>query len=538
MSCISLSVSTTDIAPDRESLNDSTNESSACSDEDEATPNGGTSDHHPTQAKRRMIWKKANLIRDPQTVQFSGQSELPEFIAELETPFQYFKFLFPGSLISLIADQSNLFALQKDVSQPLCTTAEEIEVFIGTCMWMSIIQMRNTRWYWSAATRVSQVADNFPVGRFEKLKHNIHFVDNSTLGPKDDPGRDRLAKVRPLIDTINEQLSLVPLEEHLSIDEQIIPFKGRSSLKQYCPKKPKKWGYKVFVLSGVSGFSYKLEVYTGQENSAQRRSGEPDCGASGNVVVRLCRTVPRGVHHKVYFDNYFNCPSLQVYLEKDSVHCIGTVRINRVPGVSMPGEQEMKKKGRGHFEERVAVVDGVELSCTRWQDNRAVTLLSSFVGAEPAARASRYNRQKKERSEIPCPAVITIYNKHMGGVDLLDSLISIYRPYLRSKRYYFRVFLHILDLTAVNAWLLYKRNALSKRDEYAERLLPLADFKMDLAASLCKAGKTVVKKRGRPSIGSIEQASQEKRKRGPTAPAPTEDVRLDQVLFLIYGALS
>nr|XP_037282361.1 piggyBac transposable element-derived protein 3-like [Rhipicephalus microplus] len=115
----------------------------------------------------------------------------------------------------------------------------------------------------------------------------------------------------------------------------------------------------------------------------------------------------------------------------------------------------------------------------------------------------------------------------MGGVDLLDSLISIYRPYLRSKRYYFRVFLHILDLTAVNAWLLYKRNALSKRDEYAERLLLLADFKMDLAASLCKAGKTVVKKRGRPSNESIEQASQEKKKSGATA--PTKDVRLDQV---------
>lgn len=210
---------------------------------------------------------------------------------------------------------------------------------------MSIIQMWNTRWYWSAVTRVSQVADNFPVGRFEKLKHNIHFVDNSTLGPKDAPGRDRLAKVRPLIDTINEQLSLVPLEEHLSIDEQIIPFKGRSSLKQYFPEKAKKWGHKVFVLSGVSGFSFKLEVHTGQENSAQRRSGEPDCGASGNVVVRVCRTVPRGVHHKVYFDNYLNCPSLQVYLEKDSVHRIGTVRINRVPGVSLPGEQEMKKKG-------------------------------------------------------------------------------------------------------------------------------------------------------------------------------------------------
>lgn len=87
-----------------------------------------------------------------------------------------------------------------------------------------------------------------------------------------------------------------------------------------------------------------------------------------------------------------------MYQERDALQCIGTVRINRVPGVSMPSEQEMKKKkkiGRGHFEERVAVVDGIELSCTRWQNNRAVTLLSSFVGTEPAANASRYNRQKK-----------------------------------------------------------------------------------------------------------------------------------------------
>ncbi|KAH8038887.1 hypothetical protein HPB51_003909 [Rhipicephalus microplus] len=102
-------------------------------------------------------------------------------------------------------------------------------------------------------------------------------------------------------------------------------------------------------------------------------------------------------------------------------------------------------------------------------------------------------RSRRQHNSPQCHvhlALITIYNKHMGGVDLLDSLSSIYRPYARSKRYYFRVFLHILDLTAVNAWLLYKRNAMSKRNVYAERHLPLAGFKMDLAASLCKAGKT------------------------------------------------
>ncbi|KAH7958866.1 hypothetical protein HPB49_006089 [Dermacentor silvarum] len=102
----------------------------------------------------------------------------------------------------------------------------------------------------------------------------------------------------------------------------------------------------------------------------------------------------------------------------------------------------------------------------------------------------------------------------MGGVDLLDSLISLYRPYLRSKRYYFRVFLNVVDLTAVNVWLLYKRNAMTNPDEHTGKLLPLAEFKMDLATSLCKAGKKQLKRRGRPSNGSVEQGIEMKKKKG------------------------
>jgi len=36
---------------------------------------------------------------------------------------------------------------------------------------------------------------------------------------------------------------LEPEEKH-SVDEQMIPFKGRSSMKQYMKSKPHKWGYK------------------------------------------------------------------------------------------------------------------------------------------------------------------------------------------------------------------------------------------------------------------------------------------------------
>ena len=37
-----------------------------------------------------------------------------------------------------------------------------------------------------------------------------------------------------------------------SIDEAMIPFKGRSSMKQYMPKKPIKRGFKIWVRADAS----------------------------------------------------------------------------------------------------------------------------------------------------------------------------------------------------------------------------------------------------------------------------------------------
>ena len=78
------------------------------------------------------------------------------------------------------------------------------------------------------------------------------------------------------------------VEECLSIDEQICATKARSYLKRYLPSKSHKWGHKLFVLCGISGYSYDFEIYTGQENDVGHRlTEEQDVGASANVVVRL-----------------------------------------------------------------------------------------------------------------------------------------------------------------------------------------------------------------------------------------------------------
>lgn len=51
-----------------------------------------------------------------------------------------------------------------------------------------------------------------------------------------------------------------------SIDEAMIPFKGRTSLKQYIPNKPIKRGIKVWVRADAeNGYVCQFEVYVGKK---------------------------------------------------------------------------------------------------------------------------------------------------------------------------------------------------------------------------------------------------------------------------------
>ncbi|KRY02696.1 hypothetical protein T12_7592, partial [Trichinella patagoniensis] len=69
-----------------------------------------------------------------------------------------------------------------------------------------------------------------------------------------------------------------------SIDEEIIPYKGRNKLKQYIPKKPKKWGIKVNARTGVSGLLYDFCFYEGKVPRVKKPSG---C-LTFDIVMKLC----------------------------------------------------------------------------------------------------------------------------------------------------------------------------------------------------------------------------------------------------------
>ena len=94
------------------------------------------------------------------------------------------------------------------------------------------------------------------------------------------------------------------------MDEAVIKFQGRSSLKQYVPMKLIKQGIKVWVLADShTGFFSKFEVYSGKGSSPKK--------ILGARVVKTLTELLRGKYHHVYIDNFFISEALIIDLERN-----------------------------------------------------------------------------------------------------------------------------------------------------------------------------------------------------------------------------
>lgn len=394
-------------------------------------------------------------------------------------------------------------------------TSKDVERYLGILILSSVTSVNSIRDMWSPALGIELVKETMPIATFETLRSILHLNDNSKQKGPTDPDRDRLYKLRPVIDSLNNKFLSIPMRPTLAIDEQICATKTRHYLRQYNPRKPHKWGFKLFVICDDHGFAHKFEIYCG--NEPLKLDNEPELGATGNIVVRLSREVPRDVNYIIFCDNYYSSIPLFSYLASNGIHMIGTFRKDRLPNLPFP---EKKEKGpRGSYKEHITEENGQRISVVTWNDNDIVTIGSTLCGALPTSEVKRYNRKEKKFIDIQCPKIVRVYNKHMGGVDLMDANIGRHHIRIKSKKWYFRLFYHLLDMAVINSWILYcavSGNSITQKA-----------YRVDLATTMCKLGVLDTQKRGRPSSSPREQL-QAKRMKASMAIRPPIDVKKDK----------
>ena len=141
------------------------------------------------------------------------------------------------------------------------------------------------------------------------------------------------------------------------------------------------------------------------------------------------------------------------YFRLKGIHAVATVRLNRLRRCPLDANKDLMKNGRGAMDYFCDSNSGI--MAVKCVDNSIVNLASNFGGVEPIGELERWCRKEKERKNIPCPQVVQQYNKSMGGVDLVDMLLLLYKIPIKTKRWYQKIFWHLIDVAKINAWILY-----------------------------------------------------------------------------------
>jgi len=481
------------------------------------------------KSEHSFRWRSMN----PPVVDTVWKDEIPDGPDEVGTPISYFQQFFTPDMMQLIVEETNRYAVQNGSGFRI--NVQTLEIYVGILLRMGVVQMPRYRMYWSSDLRYNAIADYMSRNEFEDIGRFIHFNDNTKMTTNHkEPGYDSLFKIRPLLDKLRQQCHLVAPAQRQSIDEQMLPFKGKNKLRQYLPNKPKRWGFKVMArCCSRTGFTHDFTVYEGKP--PELADGESVGYQPADFVIQLCKSLPKQKNYIIYFDNWFNFPELQLRLKDLGFHSVGTLRANRLRGCKLKSESELRKEGRGSFDAKVDANSG--LCILRWFDNRAVQISSLHVGIEPVKEVKRWDNKTKKFVEVPCPAAVAEYNTNMGGVDLFDMLAAMYRVDHKSRKWYRRIFYWALNVACVNGWVLYRRHC-SQLSVLKKDVLDLLGFITRISQCLIMINKhapPLQRKRGRPlfeassASSENEQPVEKSLQKRAVQPTPLMEIRLDGI---------
>lgn len=400
-------------------------------------------------------------------------------LTEDATPRDFFHLLWEPSFFQLLADQTNLYARQKQATTPdrrwHPTSPEEMMAFVGVNIIMGIDKKPEICNYWSTDEFLGNegVKKVFPRERFEALTRYLHLNDSAKMPGRDQPGYDPLYKVQPLIQLCKHTFleHYTPARE-MSVDEAMIRYKGRVFFRQYMPKKPTKWGIKVWTLADSrNGYVSNFDIYLGK--------APPDQQAEHTLSTRVVLNLSKPFYHSnrhMFFDNYFNSQVLCEELLKLDLYACGTLNANRYPPPLKTGRTAIKlRKG-----ETKQLQKG-NLLVTIWHDKRQVAVLSTNCQPNQTVTVQRRAKQPPHVRRVSIPAPIKQYNTFMGGVDLNDQFRSYYTSGRTGKKWWRYVFWYLLDVSICNAMVLEHVSPTTRHGRKRRALFP---FKLQLAKEL------------------------------------------------------
>ncbi|XP_070300249.1 piggyBac transposable element-derived protein 4-like [Salvelinus sp. IW2-2015] len=251
---------------------------------------------------------------------------------------------------------------------------------------------------------------------------NFHIIPRIIrFDNRDTRAARQLAAIRSLWDKWVDRLPpFYNPGPNVTVDEQLMLFRGRCPFRQYIPSKPTKYGIKIWATcDAASPYAWNLQVYTGKPNG-----GAPE----KNQGMRVVLDVKQG--HRELSPQLLNTRNRPI----NSTKFVFTADMSLVSYVP--------KKGKN------------------------VVLMRALH------RDRRICGQEHQKTEI-----IMDYNATKGGVDNLDKLVTGDCCKRRTLRWPLVIFFNILDISAYNTFVIWmalnpdwNRGKLQRRRLFLEEL--------------------------------------------------------------------
>lgn len=347
---------------------------------------------------------------------------------DYELPYKIFSKFFDDKLYEIILNESHIYYDKKFHSQSefhKTLTKDKISInnikrYIAFLLYMGVVNIPNKTYYWNK----DDLMYDFPFAKTIMSKSLFYFINQYIHFSSENI--DYTSKINPIIKYINKKWELnKPITNYYSIDETMIPYKGKLKSKEFTPIKTTKYGIKIFAISdSESSYIIKWVLHKGKGQNII------------NIIKELTKNIKKKSH--IFFDTYFSNIKILDFLDKKSIYYTASIGKNR-RNFPKPIDNNRKKP--------IFYGNKRRLFC-QWNDNRLIRIVSSFYNIPYVI----YDKNKKQ-----IPFMVYKYNMLSKGVDKNNQLSSFYFSDKKSLKWYKKVFLFILEVSITNSYIIYKK---------------------------------------------------------------------------------
>ncbi|XP_065364356.1 uncharacterized protein LOC135957517 isoform X1 [Calliphora vicina] len=389
--------------------------------------NGIVWNPQPVSDRTGRIWNEnINNLR-PGTTRYA--------MARIDDLKDAFMLFFPPPIENVILKWSNTYAKAEYGKHYIEIDSHLLHAFIGVLILAGVYRSKN-----ETTLDLFDGVYGRPIFRaimskktFQYMNRVIRFDD--VMSSRQRSSTDKFAPIREIFDKWSELLSdYFNPSECVTIDKQLLGFRGRSKFKQSLPCKTERHGIKFWLLvCSETCYVWKIKPYLGKpvDGLAEKNQGE-------RVVLDLVR----GLHgHNITMDNFFSSYELGQKLLSQGLTMVGTMRKNKksIPPKLLECKNVPLFQSTFAFTENTALVSYIDR-----KDN--CVLLQSTMHVS--------NDVESDGKKLP--KIMKYYNKTKGGADTVDKMLSCYSSKRKTNRWPMAVFANMIDISALNAMIIFK----------------------------------------------------------------------------------